>query len=283
MTENKDLLTPEFFWRMSPYGDTPFECGTADDIMSAIPHKSPTEEPGDFWRDGELFCGKCESQKSVNGGTVAATCECHENREREVRAAEELKARKERCFDAPKFYSCELGKFDGSEKALKLCKTYCDNWSEMLQKGFGLTLYGGTGTGKTWLAAAICNEVMKKGYGARLISVGHIEMLIDAGENFGKLVQDLNRFPLLVLDDYGAERETSFMHSKMLTLLDERQNTGKPTIITTNYTKDQIEEEGRLNSRAFENKPYVSVVGKDRRREGTQAATQRMKELWAQS
>lgn len=277
------ILTPEYFWRLSPYGDAPYECGTADDVMSAIPHNAPTEEAGDFWRDGELFCGKCGAQKSVSGGTVAATCECFINREREAKAAEELKDRKERCFSAKKYYDCSLSKFDGSETARKLAQLFCDNWQEMLEKGYGLILYGGTGTGKTWLAAALCNEVMAKGYGAKLISVGEIELRVDAGESLGKIVQDLNRYPLIVLDDYGAERTTSYMHSNLLTLMDARQNSGKATLLTTNLTLDQLTVESRLNSRAFENKVPVAVTGRDRRRDGAQAAERRMKELWAQS
>ena len=108
-------------------------------------------------------------------------------------------------------------------------------------------------------------------------------MRLDAGESLGKIVEELNRFPLLVLDDYGAERETQFMHSKMLTLLDARQNSGRPMLITTNLNREQLNEESRVNSRAFDGKIPVLVSGSDKRRNNSESAVRRMQELWKAS
>ncbi len=46
---------------------------------------------------------------------------------------------------------------------------------------------------------------------------------------------------LLVLDDIGSEKTTSFVEAFIYDILESRRNLSKPTIITTNLTDKEIE------------------------------------------
>lgn len=67
----------------------------------------------------------------------------------------------------------------------------------------------------------------------------------------------LVRFPLLILDDFGAERDTPYALEMTYYIINARYRTGKPLILTTNLTPAQmenpgIEEKARIYDRVLE-------------------------------
>lgn len=65
------------------------------------------------------------------------------------------------------------------------------------------------------------------------------------------------RFPLLILDDFGTERDTPYALEMTYYIIDARYRTGKPMIVTTNLTPAQmenpgIEEKARIYDRVLE-------------------------------
>ena len=55
--------------------------------------------------------------------------------------------------------------------AIQCAKNYADNFDSFARDGAGLFLYGASGSGKTFLAAAIVNELTDKGYRCRFTSM----------------------------------------------------------------------------------------------------------------
>jgi DNA replication protein DnaC len=47
-------------------------------------------------------------------------------------------------------------------------------------------------------------------------------------------ISDLMRYPLLILDDFGMERQTEYALEQIFNVIDARYRSGKPLIITTN-------------------------------------------------
>ncbi len=84
--------------------------------------------------------------------------------------------------------------------------------------------------------------------------------------------EQLNRYHLLVIDDLGAERTTSYMNEIVYQVIDTRFRSGLPLIVTTNLTlkeikKPQNPENQRIYSRLLEMCHPLAVPGSDRRRQ----------------
>ncbi|MFR1474871.1 MAG: ATP-binding protein [Hydrogeniiclostridium mannosilyticum] len=102
---------------------------------------------------------------------------------------------------------------------------------------------GGTGLGKTHLSLAIAGGVIKKGYGVVYGSVNNIINRLEQ-EHFGRsddadTRQSLIECDLLILDDLGTEFRTSFSIAEIYNIVNTRQMTSRPTIISTNLTMEQ--------------------------------------------
>lgn len=127
------------------------------------------------------------------------------------------------------------------EKVFELCRKYADEFS--LESG-NLFFNGATGLGKTCLSSCIAGEVMQKGYKVIYDSAQNI---IDAFESykFGKAdaPQDLDGYndcDLLIIDDLGTEFITQYSISVIYTLLNNRINSHKPTIVSSNIDGETL-------------------------------------------
>ena len=50
----------------------------------------------------------------------------------------------------------------------------------------------------------------------------------------------MGRYALLIIDDLGAERKSEYMQEIIFNIIDSRCRSGKPMIITTNLSGDEI-------------------------------------------
>ncbi len=137
-------------------------------------------------------------------------------------------------------------------------------------------LCGTQGIGKTHLAAALVNSLLlelatDKGYD--VLWRRSTDLLLELQETFGgggtrPVLERFRRVGLLVLDDFGAEKLSEWSVAAIYTILAERGDQLRPTIVTSNLNLDQIDAfEPRIASRLAE---YATLVlpGVDRRLEG---------------
>jgi chromosomal replication initiation ATPase DnaA len=124
-------------------------------------------------------------------------------------------------------------------------------------------LYGQVGRGKTFTACAVGNELLRRGKAVRFETVS--ELLLDIRDTFSteavsekSVLQPLRDVRFLILDELGdlarnRDRTASaFSASRILTLLDSRWRTGKPTILTSNLSLEELErwvDDPRIASR----------------------------------
>ncbi len=108
-------------------------------------------------------------------------------------------------------------------------------------------LIGGTGLGKTHLCTAVAQKVIERGYDVLYVSAGR--MMSDFESNrFGNATptgeeNDIPRYyscDLLIIDDLGTEVINKFTQSCLYEVINTRINTGKSTIINTNYTLTEL-------------------------------------------
>lgn len=244
-------------------------------------------EEGDYFVDGLLYCGKCHTAKQCRfeaawGGIMEPyfLCECGMKRREE-----EEKARKAREFQSEVkrlrklgFPDAEMAHWtfandDGTDaKISSIAHKYVDNFVEMKKRGKGLLLYGTVGSGKTYIAACIANELINRGHPCLVTNFARITNTLQGMfEGKQRYLDDLNRVDLLVIDDLSAERDTSFMNEMVFNVIDARYRSGKPLIVTSNLTSEELMrpnniDKQRIYSRVLEMCFPVEVKGVDRRK-----------------
>jgi primosomal protein DnaI len=145
---------------------------------------------------------------------------------------------------------------------------------EGLQKK-GLYLVGKLGTGKTYLAGYVLQELAKSGFSGAIVYmpefVEDLKNMIGDGERLAETLEALKNADLLVLDDIGAENLSPWVRDHVLgSILNYRMNR-KPTVFTSNHTLDELEKHFSFTSRDGEEeykgqrlmdriRPYVEVV-----------------------
>lgn len=127
---------------------------------------------------------------------------------------------------------------------IKWIKEYYDNYNPY-KTCKGLYLHGNFGTGKTFIVAALINELKNKfGISAEIVYVP--ELLRNLKESFdeiGDKINYLENLDILVLDDIGAEKVTEWGRDEIIgTILQTRMNNEMPTFFTSNLTIDELEK-----------------------------------------
>ena len=235
---------------------------------------------GDYEKSGVLYCGNCNSPKTINidgfGDNLPIMCRCR----RKAIEAQRLKmeqqsfiARVNRIRAKVKDKSIFTSNFeiDAYQKSQvsKTARRYVEKWEEVKNKNIGIILTGGVGTGKTFYAGCIANAIIDKGFSVQMFSLSDI---INADfDDKKELLADVERVSLLVLDDIGTERQTSYGYEIVEQVIDTRYQVRKPIIVTTNLSMDKIRtaldiQQTRMYDRILEMCPIqIAVTGKSKR------------------
>lgn len=257
------------------------------DTINARAARQYSEHEGDYRNeDGLLICGNCHTQKECvltksDGTTKTVHCACDCSVAQNKREDEEKRKRdRMQYLDSMRrtgFPDAEMREwtFEKSDhtdqKNENIARKYVENFNAMREQGTGLLLCGQVGTGKSFLAAAIANELISQGTPCLMTNFSRIISRIS--EKFGgdqKYLDNLNRFDLLIIDDLGAERDSEYMWEKVMDVIDARYRAGLPLIVTTNlkpkdlYDPSDIRRQ-RVFSRLKEMCIFLEVNGADRR------------------
>ena len=151
---------------------------------------------------------------------------------------------------------------------LDRCIRYANEFSS---KSNSIFMIGNTGLGKTFLCSCIAKKVIEKGN--TVIFRSAMKAFEDAlAEHYGKRTGDtlgeLQRADLVILDDLGSEYGSQ-SDPILYQILNERINSRKPTIISTNLSIQQIYDRynERIVSRLFGEFEPMKFVGNDIRLE----------------
>lgn len=94
---------------------------------------------------------------------------------------------------------------------------------------------GPTGTGKTYLACALAHKACRMRLGARYIRLPKLFQTMDIAKvdgSYAKLLEQIAKIPLLVLDDWGVAPMTDTNRRDFLELIDDRYQRAS-TLITS--------------------------------------------------
>lgn len=246
---------------------------------------------GDYILDGILYCGECHEAKQAwvdwlpdeDGNPqvklVPVMCRCAAEAERmeKERWAEQRYRETQRHFDLAihgqqRLISMATFADDTAPDTpiARSCREYVEHWEEMKQDNMGILFYGSRGTGKSFYASCIVNALKARRIVACMTTTANL-MQVLSGWDRGETMDAVGRVPLLVLDDLGAERDTSYSAELVYNVVNTRYNARKPTIVTTNldYAEMQAEEDlwrSRIYDRVIEMCPIpIRMQGESRR------------------
>ncbi len=261
--------------------------------------------PGDYEENGLLMCGMCRTPRqkqqiftmpdgSKEERTVSITCKCGQD------ALERKKAEKElRDFQAhmkelqghfhisdDRYKQFTFQRDDGkNEKLFKICRKYVESWPEMLEQNMGILLYGSVGTGKSFYACAIANALLERRVSAAVTSFPRLLNILQGTRERQACIDHLQSYQLLVIDDLGTERDSSYGAEQIFNVIDSRARSELPLIVTTNMTLEELKNPpnmqlARIYDRVLELCPItLRMTGESRRAKQARHRTQLAREL----
>ncbi len=136
-----------------------------------------------------------------------------------------------------------------NKRAFDIASRFAEKFDELRKehvKRNGMIIAGPPGTGKTHLAAAVSNALIKRG--VPVICMTMIDLLARIKKTYNgyeseaesDVLDEYRSVPLLVIDDMGKEPPTEWAISTIYSIINGRYENCLPTIVTTNYGTDDL-------------------------------------------
>lgn len=261
-----------------------------DDIIDGIAKKAAEGQENRKSHLNEEYllccdiCGEpiqCRIEVFDKVRTVYCMCRCE--REEQQRRRDEIQQmmRDDRIsrlkvngFDNAEMQAWTFKNDDGKQpKVIEAAKKYCEKFEDFKADGKGLIFHGGVGTGKTFTAACIANELISNGIPVYMTNFANIVNALQSNYNGRQqYLEQLNKNDLLIIDDLAAERNTEYMNEIVYNVIDARYRLNLPLIVTTNISMQEMMNvteisRQRIYSRVLEMCHPVAVTGTDRRKQ----------------
>ena len=246
-----------------------------------------------------IYCSKCNTPRQcrheLQGKVLIPSirCKCQqeifeqEEAQRKLHEKQmEIEHLKTSGLQDKSLYDYTFAKDNGSNPEMKLAHNYVSNWEEMKANASGLLIWGDVGTGKSFFAGCIANALLEKGVPVLMTNFSRILNTLTGMhfEDRNQFINSLNRYSLLIIDDLGIERNSDFALEQVFNVIDSRYRSGKPLIVTTNLTLDDLRNpEDTAHSRIYDRLLSMCVpvrfTGDNFRQETAQRKMESMKKL----
>ena len=198
--------------------------------------------------DGLLCCGVCHEPKEavvslndlhIPSRKVPILCACDKNqlnkeeKERSQRKHLYLVDRlRSECFPDKAMYSWTFENTDMNTAQAKKCLSFVKNWEKAKTNNMGLLLWGDVGSGKSYMAGCIANALLENEVSVCMTKI--IDVLNMSFQDKYEHINQICSKELLILDDFGTERESEYGMEIIYEIIDRRYISRKPLIVTTN-------------------------------------------------
>lgn len=231
-------------------------------LVSREPYEDGYKKEGDYFdNEGLLVCGVCHESKEYRfpflGRVVRCICKCEvekdkaeKERQKKIDLSFKVKELRKTGFpesDMQKW--CFASDDMENPKITQIMRRYVDNFDLFFKQGKGLLLFGTVGAGKTFAACEVANALIDKGHPALVTNFARLINTIQETYEKQTFMDSLNRYDLLVIDDLGAERDTTFAREQVFNIIDARYRANLPIIITTNLSLDKIKKPDVLDNK----------------------------------
>ncbi|MFT4106809.1 MAG: ATP-binding protein [Lacrimispora sp.] len=154
-------------------------------------------------------------------------------------------------------------------QVVEICRNFVDKFS----RDHGNLLFTGpTGVGKTFLTNCIAKELMDRYYSVIYLSANDLFEVFSKNrfdyqneEDMRGMYQYILDCDLLIIDDLGTELNNSFTSSELFYCINERLNSSKSTIISTNHPMNELRDRytERVTSRLISRYTVIPLYGDD--------------------
>jgi len=241
----------------------------------------------EYMKDGHAYCKTCHERKDGEVKSLMDmkfifknNCKCDRERfekQKQREKEQEIERLKKSCFISVSQWAYTFDNYKGEkDKSYVIAKNYVKEYEQMKKENIGLLFCGIVGSGKTYLACCIANALIEE-YMIR-VKIRNFAQIINDLQKSGfdldknEYIESLTNVSVLILDDLGIERDTSYAKEQVYNIVNSRYLKQKPTIFTTNlpYEKIQNSDDGveyeRIYSRIIEMCIPVKVMGEDFRK-----------------
>lgn len=251
--------------------------------------------------DGLIHCKSCHGQRQAvvpirgiaENFTPRCLCPCQTAIEQRRKAAEEqrkrierIRRRREHGLQDRYLYNYTFANDNGQNPLMEKAHSYVDGWDKAYASNTGLLLFGDVGTGKSFFAGCIANALLDKDVSVMMTNFPSILSRLTGmfPEERIDYIDSIGRYDLLILDDLGVERNTSYGMEQMFHIVDRRYRSCKPLIVTTNLTLEQMKnapdiEHSRIYGRILEHCAPILFSGKDMRKDNANATKNTAREI----
>ena len=251
-------------------------------------------------KSGLLYCNKCRTPRQkrieIAGRILEPRCMCacqtadYERREQARKHREFLDVvSRNRSIGLP---DPELRKhtfendFGYNPRQMEMAKNYVQHWEEFRATASGLLLWGNVGTGKSFLAGCIANALLDKGVPVIMTNFTRLlNKLTDmyAGDR-NAYIDSFKRYPLMIIDDLGVERNSDFAREQVFSVIDSRCRSQLPMIVTTNLSLQELQNpsdlsRARIYDRILERCTPIRVNDQNIRERNKKANMERAKQI----
>lgn len=167
-------------------------------------------------------------------------------------------------------HATNLTPLDNVKKIVSTCKSFINNFDTDYAN---ILLYGNTGVGKTFLANCIAKELLDSSHTVIYLTAFQLFDILEKNkfDRGSEKEEAANQFDyilscdLLIIDDLGTELNNSFVTSQLYLCINERHLSQKSTIISTNLSWDNLNQNysERIFSRITSNYMLLKLVGDD--------------------
>lgn len=244
-------------------------------------------EDEEFGENGLPYCNKCHTPKwwisDDRENAAPIMCKC---RKEAADAQDEAIARQKR-FDefndrqklsllGERYKNVMFNKAritDNNRSVYAKCNRYVENAREMRKNNIGLYIFGANSSGKTFLTACICNELLWRGFRCVYTNLANMLHEIQNGYNGGgmgesELLRRLQSYDFAFIDDLGKEfigRESNvnsskWAESKLFEIINARYNAQRPTIFTSNYSIGELDDKLTFDAAIVERITEMATV-----------------------
>lgn len=211
--------------------------------------------------NGIPMCPDCHTPRAVmvEGKLMPCLCRCQEEaREREERESEERerKARTERllrtAFSSAEMRECTFEADDGryGKAQMEVCRRYAERCAAGAD--YGLLMFGEPDGGKTFASCCIANRLIEGG--KRVVMRSVPQLIIARNLDDEQQLRSLLSCDLLILDDLGAERSTSYAQEFVYAVVDGRYQQRRPMVVSTNLTRTELYKTPDITARRTYNR-----------------------------
>lgn len=231
-------------------------------LRDFVTGKLPLRDDEYIGDDGLPHCKNCKTLRvfaSPDKSFIArCMCKCEseaeERKQAEIkrqRVIEEFNNRRNLSMIGDRYKNVRLADAtitDNNRATYQKCQAYVENAKAMRENNIGLYIYGDNSSGKTYLTACVCNELLWNGYRCVYTNLATILNEIRRsydGQGMGEceLIYRLQAYDFAFIDDLGKEfigREfnattAKWAEEKLFEIINARYNAQKPTIFSSNY------------------------------------------------